>query len=441
MKYTGQDIPPELLSAYKELISNASATMPIDGTARTRQGARMSQQRDRTKADRWQWAAEKVYEQIKGLKDVDTGSGFISEEKNRLRNGIFNTAYWIPANILTPEYLKATASNTTDPTPPPYDYRNPANKPSIVTYPDGTLDSAPMSASGATVGDQWNDNSLTWRRTTSYLMTNGTKPAELPIIWATEGTMTVDASDRPSRPMLSLKVKAFLSDIESTLTSPISPPLDPAISLYWPYEIPPSVAPFYHAQIPIIRKEVLNGSIIDTSTTLPERLTVLTAPFPMQGKGYNNNTSVTTSYTDQEYIFQLHPCLQKEATPGQMVSLRMDWWTGSGWFTSATEREKTKAWPAGQINWWKDAFYRAYKPEKWYQRNDNLNFWKIRNYNQPAPSGYHYVDDMKHRDITTFFGSAITCRMQKITAGRNIVDDTSENSGYTIDFQRTECAP
>jgi hypothetical protein len=439
MKYTDQNIPPELRGHYKRLISNSSATMPSSGHARTRRAARMSQQRDRTSADEWAAVAAQVYEEIKGIPGVDTKRRFISEEKNRLRRGIFDPVYWVQLGTNNRQYLSSTPDNAPDQNPPPYAYRDPENLPSLVTYPDGTPDIEPIRTSGATINGRWHDLQMVWSKVSYPLIKNGQRPAKLPLCWVTKGTMTIDADTRASRPMLSVIAKAILTDQDYPGGDTNQPPAHPMISLYWLYKVPDTSPPYYHATVPIARKAVLNKHIDAPPGIVPARIIMLTAARPMLGIGYNNNTSVTTSYAEAGAIYQLMPCLKEPPEPGGWLEITLEWFDGADYQYDWYPLDKTAKWPASQIAAARKKWHRLNKPPIWYQSNSRPTDWIIRNINQAPPAGYTARSKVGYIDkgLIDIGSHAIYSDINRL--GRHVVEYPPEYAGYLIEFSFEGC--
>lgn len=439
MKYTGQDIPPELLSAYKELISNASATMPTDGTARTRRSARQPIPRDKAKPDEWAAVAAQVYKEIKGIPGIDTKGNFISEEYNRLKDGIFNPIYWLEAQEASRHYLTSTAENTPNPDPPPYAYRDPENMPSLVTYPNGTIDEDPMRTSGATISGYWHDLQMVWERSSYELTQNGQRPAQLPLCWTTAGAIVADADMRASRSMLGIIAKASLTDTDDPSADTTEPPTHPMISLYWLYDIPPTDPPYYHATVQIARKFVLNGSIDIPEGISPKRLIMLTAPRPAFGESYNNNTSITTKYYGQNKIFQLMPCLNEPPEPDGWIDIQIAWFDGNSYQTEASTVDKTSKWPASQLAKTRKKWEDMNKPPIWYQSDENPANWIVRNINQAPPSNYTARGEMTYLHKGEKTEEYMEIFSQEDLQNRNVTWETGGYASYFCQFEFTGC--
>jgi hypothetical protein len=439
MKYTDQNIPPHLHDHYRRLISNSSATMPSNGHARTRRAARMSQQKDRTKADDWAAVAAQAYEEIKGIPGIDTKRRFISEEKNRLRAGIFDPVYWVQLEVNNRQYLTSTPENIPDPNPPPYAYRDPENLPSIVTYPDGTPDAEPIRTSGATIDGRWHDLEMVWSKVSYQLIKNGQRPAQLPLCWTTKGTMTIDADTRASRPMLSVIAKAILTDQDYPGGDTNQPPTHPMISLYWLFKVPDTSPPYYHATIPIARKAVLNKHIDAPPGIEPARIIMLTAARPMLGIGYNNNTSVTTSYAELGQIYQLMPCLNEPPEPGGWLEIQLAWFDGTTYHFDAYAPDKTKKWPASQIAQARKKWYSLNRPPIWYQSNSSPENWIIRNTSQEPPAGYTPRGRVSYIESGLIDLGSHTIYSDINLLGRNVTEYPPKYDGFLIEFSFEGC--
>jgi hypothetical protein len=350
MKIFGLDVPLELQSLFYNLVSVPATGASAGTTAYTKRSVSLSTKKTRNPVDKWQWVAEQVYEQIKGLEGIDTGPGFISEERDRLKDGIYNAIYWLTASKQSEEFLTNTPANVEDTSPPPYSYRDPNYLPATTTYGDGTPASAPMKTSGALVGTQWQDGAWTWRKSIFIITTNDQLPAELPLIWISKGTIQADASTRGSRPMLSIIMKAWLSDLGNTISDTLQPPTGNKSSIYWLYDLPDEVPPYYHASAPISQHKILNGTAKLITGGPVQKLTVLTAPRPMFGRGFNNNNSVQTSYTDTETVMQLNPNIKTPPYAEQIV--HVTWYSGGfgGNVSTQTYEPAEALWPTRQIN-------------------------------------------------------------------------------------------
>jgi len=318
MKIFGLDIPLPLVDLYYEYVSKQKQIGATDYITRRRRkaGKVIASKSARLIEDELKHAAEYIAGKLNYSRGSTAWNEFVFAETERLKDGTADPAYWIPCQVNTDVYYNSTATCTEDINPPPYSHRMPTMKPSDVTYSTGTSTTAPVQSTGSVADNLWHDASWRWRKTVFSLM--GAKPANNlpPLLWRTEGTISVNATTRASRPMFSLLMRGHLVGASSPWDTDLTPPAQPATSLYWRYPPPDTPPPYYSAKLARRNIVVLNDRATKDDTPDLQRAIVKSSVRPMLGHGYNNNMSVTTSYDGTSELFTANPCLGKtSATP------------------------------------------------------------------------------------------------------------------------------
>ena len=329
MKYSGQDIPPELAGLYADLISPTNAGAGADGTARTRRRVKLANRQK--KIDRKALAIAVVVMALAVKYRKATGSSLHSAWRSararELASGIINPEFWQPATKILTDSLASTPSNTTYTGSRRYNYPDDANRPTTPHYPDGVASAGNPLYTGATAAGFFKDTLWRWRRSIWRMaFPIGSKHGACFFV-ALDGSIKIDTSNRASRPMLSLRVRLRAAAASATLTADASPPAANVSSLYWRFVIPRSAAPYYHANIQ--RHELLTASK-GVALGAGEYLSVTEAPHPMNGTGYNNNTSVSTEWQGSAVVYENDPCGTVE---GAMI------WVNSNNITMAYDPE------------------------------------------------------------------------------------------------------
>lgn len=365
MKITNQDISPELAELYASLISTTQTGAFAGLLARTRRQARISANKQRRTINYADITAavEILMERLgytRGTKDFRDA---VRLEKFAINSGTWNPAYWQKCEILTNVFLVNSPVSVPDDTPPPYGYRDQNNMPTIPTYGTGSADNGPARYNGIISTGYFHDVTLAWRRTVYKLAQAIDQDLIEPAIISFEGTLTVESSTRGSRPMFSLIMRNYLGDSNSTSLTTTANPVDkvppaspPTIkgcqSLYWRYKIPADTAPYYNAiKLRIILRNLARLSTIDAAGNMT-RAVIITAPRPMFGRGFNNNTSVVTQLTGTPDIYQILPQVPPHSGIGGLAT----YYAQQGNFNTSINGKEVKWNSSWTINYLSDGF-------------------------------------------------------------------------------------
>ncbi len=333
MKITSQNIPPELATLYASLISTTSTGAQAGTRATTRRGAMISPNKKQNRAvyNDITAAVEILIERLGNYKTPEEFRAKVRAEMGAINNGEWNPAYWIKCKVLTTNYLGNIPASVADNNPPPYAYRDPANMPTRTTYGAGSTDTAPARYTGQTLGGLFCDTLLVWCRTTYRLEEAIGQDKKNPAIISYGGTLTVEGDMRGSRPMLSLILRCYLTDEAgaalTTTANPADgvPPSAPPTargcnSIYWRYILPATTAPFFNTiKLRKILRNLAAIASIETSGDMT-RAVIMSAPRPMFGRGFNNNTAINSSLTGAPNIYQIrkitawHALIAKQST-------------------------------------------------------------------------------------------------------------------------------
>ena len=327
MWITDQSVPPEYADQMAAILSTLPSAPGVPGQARTRRAARMSANTYTVRtafaalADAVAYLADKLQYPPRS----QPRRGFEYARLRELLTGEVNPDYWqqLPAPVR--RIFTSTPSSIPDPDPPPYAYRDPANLPTIPTYPDGTLTTGTPLYSGSTSAGYFNDDNLTWSRSTYNLITPIDDDDRAPVIARVTADLDISTDARASRPMLSLLTRSEFGPAASIDPDDPTPPLAEPSSYYWRYEIPPSSAPYFALDY---QRQVL-ARLIPSAAELAlaplQQCALAVAPRPMFGRGFNNCTQVDITLEDALELWQPRPCNLLRGS----IDLRSFHWDGA----------------------------------------------------------------------------------------------------------------
>ena len=311
MRITDQDVPPELVELYDDLISTTGTGPDAGSVARTRRGARLPQGGSTPSENSAALAAAVEALIKKWAKRISPYAipGFRARRLDELKQGFFNPEYWTACGISSETHYTSTPTSVPDPDPPPYDYRTTSNLPTLPTYPDGEAGAGPCGVFGATSGDYFEDQGWSWKRVNFELLREIENIADEPALLQISATFTINTDARGSRPMLSMLIKPNLCNTGDAILTDATPPIVGARSLYWRYRIPETDPPYFDLQQDRQAIMVLGPSAIGTATPPVAMASVAAGPRPMFGRGFNNCTEVdiAADITPQLYMVELPP--------------------------------------------------------------------------------------------------------------------------------------
>jgi hypothetical protein len=303
MKIEGQAIPPELAAAYARLISNNPTSQSGTTIARTRRAAKQSQAQIARNAH--EKNVERLIESLHGLHaaagDPRLHPGWRYDRKSALLDGTIEEEYWTPCELLGVQCLRSAPSSVIDTSPHTYSYRDDNMMPTIPTYPDGTGTTDNPSYDGLLSGSLFTDQQWTWRRSVWRRDEDIYNQARAACFAFISGSLQVDASNRASRPMLSIANDIQSAEEAADFLADATAPSSHAWRHYWRYELPPAVAPYWHGSI---ERRILQPLSASTSAGAGRAVMLRTSPSPMKGRGFNNNTTIKTNFQGYEALYE-----------------------------------------------------------------------------------------------------------------------------------------
>jgi hypothetical protein len=317
MKSTGQIIPPELLELYIRICTSINGYTPGTRITRTRRAARRPTGLPKNRPI---WLTlERAAGEIATRRGLRIGSddwmAFTKAETKRLLKGQLDPEWWITLKTVSTTYYRSDPTSILDPHPKPYKYHTDTNRQTIPTYPVGGLSVGPAQADGRTVGTDFKDQYLVWKREVFELETHTYSRLYEPLFMQAACTIDTMGDSRASKPMLSaIGAAAYCKAGDPALTL-ANPPTVKPFSWWWRYKIPPSNPPYYSAQIErrIFAELASRADYVNLADN--DRLVLDVAPRPMFGRGYNNNRFVHQQLVTNTHAYQINPCI---APPGNI---------------------------------------------------------------------------------------------------------------------------
>lgn len=222
-----------------------------------------------------------------------------------LRTGYFNPRHWRACDVTGTDHLSNVPTSGPDPKHRSYAYPDPANVRTLATYADGAPDSGPPRYNGNSAAGEFRDHLLVWSRTRYDLINDITPGTPEPTFIEISGRIRAFASRRGSRPMLSYICKTWLTADGSSLLDTVAPPTVKPWSFYYRYKVPDTPPPYYASEdIKHAIRTMCQPAHMEPAGPL-KKAVVLLAPRPMYGRGFNNNTDVTTQLFADARIWQI----------------------------------------------------------------------------------------------------------------------------------------
>jgi hypothetical protein len=308
MKIFGVNVPLPMVDLYNKYVTTMKRYTPTDWQVQRSRvtGTERASRSGRKIEEEITWAATWIATKLKIPEKTRWRGNFIDEEQTRIASGIFDPRYWQACQKQSVQYLQSTGTNTEDINPPPYGYRRADMRPSDVIYSSGAPNIAPLRCSGGVTAGRWFDELWTWRKTTFELPTPITPETDRPVVWWSKGVVKAQATTRGSRPMFSQYMRAHIVGASSPYDLDNKPPVQPATSLYWRYQIPRGAAPYYYCEKNRQLAVILNKRSTRDSGQNLTRVIVKSSVRPMLGHGYNNNLFVETRYEDDEQLYEVY---------------------------------------------------------------------------------------------------------------------------------------
>lgn len=319
VRVTDQSIPPALQAIFNALVSPQKAGATGSQKQRTRRKARTPKGRKKVSPQlkQYQRAATALAHRLGYNIETPGYRNFIYAQTQGLILGILDPRYWRQVLQSPAETIRSEPTSAEDFTPKPYAYRDPLNRPTTPTYPNGYITSGPAGYRGETTANLFRDIFWSWRRITYWPDQPGASVDVSPLYVRWIVNVGVAASTRGSRPMISLELKAHKSGTGGTAKESTVPPLTKRTSLYWRFKMPPTTAPFFNTYQLRRVARVINGSLKRDGVAPYESITMTAANRPMAGHGYNNNTQVDTTFDADPELYEINPCIGRAAQPIQ----------------------------------------------------------------------------------------------------------------------------
>jgi hypothetical protein len=303
-KITDQDVPPDLQSMYEKLVSPQDRAAPVQTSVRTRRrvrrgnGPRAAVVELRAMRAAAVFVLQRARDRFLPIVNLPT----VRQVTSELVRGEFDDRFWMLAEQIAEQVLSSVPSFVETETRPSYLYPDPHNRPSVVTYPNGTLSTGFPRHEGLTASEVFRDTLLRWRmvRHDPFQQLNATK--RVPALLHVSGLLQADASDREARALRTVTYTAKLTAEGSTIWSDYAYPFTKAPNTWPTRRTPPSPPPYYDYGQQISKVRNINYSDKYTADGTREIITYA-APLPMAGFRFNNNTTLATEWTGDEEIY------------------------------------------------------------------------------------------------------------------------------------------
>lgn len=335
MKLQGDVPTATLVEKFGKVVSPSKLKLTITTWARSRKIIKLTktakQRRTGTKADIYRRTARALAYAYGKHPDDPDNAAFVADRLKELLDGTVNTTYWQQATTGSSIYNFSVPTVTPHPNPNPYKYRDQNNLPTKCTYPNGTANAAPLYYAGHTLNGYFQDDGWTWRDMV-FQTPEAIEPEDIyPMILQATLTFTATADKRGSRPMFSVIYNVSYHDTNPDIANDRRPPMPGGRHLFYRYNPPTGVAPYYSATLQRKLLIVLSDRELATGTKYV-RLRIGTRP--MFGTGFNNNTTinVTATGTPRLYVAKRatqafrRPCFSRSGTIVRLYKDNMYQW-------------------------------------------------------------------------------------------------------------------
>lgn len=308
MKITGQTIPPELAADYAKYLTAKPLGAGATFNARTKKGvlnppSAIKQKRQNSTIE---GAVDYLILFLKNRTRITPSGIFRYLQIQQIRQGIFDPEWWIECEIVSEQIIEETPTTIPFTGTRSYSYPVPWNTPTMAIYGNGTNSSGIPSFFGSTVGTEYSDKWLKWKRTIFDLKNAFNTVSDEPVFLKMNGSIHIVANARPSHAMLSAHIKQFFVEDGSTRLTTKEPPLNPCISAFFRYKMPHGEAPYYDYTHPLSLMYSLRTDAREEIGVTLSKCIVLTSPMPMMGWRWNNNESVSTELNATLELWQIN---------------------------------------------------------------------------------------------------------------------------------------
>lgn len=296
-RITDQDIPGALVALFGSYAAKGKATQGASGTLRARRRVKKRPYKRRPNkyhAALWPLcleAATNYAARYTGTPIPPLALRIFAQAKR----GTFPAKWWTSLIHSTTTYHSTAPTSAPRPSPNPYAYRDPNNRPTIPTYPAASAGAAPARYTGATTAQEFKDTLLVFRRDTFTADPPAGLHAGTRLIYQATGNTSAAASTRAARPLLGLTAAAAAGAPGVSPITNTAPPIGKGAAVYPRYRNKKTPAPYYSASAAYNLTRLLNPARAPVPPATFERATIDIAPLPAMGYRYNNNTSIATS--------------------------------------------------------------------------------------------------------------------------------------------------
>lgn len=303
-KVTDQNVPPELQTMYDNMVSPQKKAAPTTDSVRTRRrvhrGNGVRQAVVEMRAMRA--AARFVLDRARTRHMPSDQLPTLRELASDLTRGIFDDRFWMLAEQLAEQVLDSVPTFVETPSKPSYLYPDAFNRPSTSTYPSGTLSAGFPEHTGETIGEVYRDTLLRWRmiRHDPFQQLSGN--TRVPVLMHIVGSLDATASSREARALRTVTYLPKLTSQGSAIWSDYAYPFAGAPNTWPTRRTPESSPPYYAYNQQIEKTRNINYSSRYVADGTREVVTY-SAPLPMDGYRYNNNTTIRTVWTGNEEIY------------------------------------------------------------------------------------------------------------------------------------------
>jgi hypothetical protein len=309
-KVTDQTVPTELQELFYALTSPGKLTQGADGDIKIKRNKKKPNKEPAPDLDLLAFkrlATTIADERPDALNGVPRAT-FIYNLTRDLILGNFDPEYWEAVEEDDATTFVSTPSSIPDPDPPPYGYRTPLFLPTIPTYPDGTPTDDPPGFFGEKETGYFVDRYLVWRKVffKPQALSHAAPISRCVMLWET--VITMDASSRGSRPMLSLHARATLCRSGAPDLTEAPPPTEKKTIFYWRFRMPNGGPPYYFANAPRRIVKPLSRFALIQGAGDNQSFCITAANRPMLGRGFNNNDFVRTSFDSNPKLYALTTC-------------------------------------------------------------------------------------------------------------------------------------
>jgi len=323
VKVTDQSIPPELQAAYSALLSAKPALAGSSFIVKTKPNATASLiiKPKRQSIKDFENAVDFLIEYLTAKDHVAPPKAFRNDQLQKLKQGIFDPLYWVKCPVESEVIYSNNPTSAAWTLPRAYAYPDAAKQPSVPTYGAGTVSSGNPAYSGQLTGDTFFDVLLKWKRSIFALKNSFSHDSKEPLFLKMTGSLTASADLRPSRAMVSAIIKRWIVQAGSSrLTTTEAPTIKP-LQVYYRYRTPRGDAPYFnYVYSTEIIKSIRAAKFYEETGTL-SKCVVLTAPMPMMGKRFNNNSQVNTTLNNTVELWQIKKSKPGFVFPSTILSL------------------------------------------------------------------------------------------------------------------------